>query len=167
MEDLIQNEVVSDNGATIYIWHENRILENLPVWQVYGFCLMSNGTIPLVRDKNEKRFTFPGGRVDEGENPEEALIREFVEEVQFQPEKIKPLGSLEVIVKDINGNVINHHQQIRFICYADEAGEFIPYKNNFEVEERIFVKPEKLIDYISWLKSVTGQAQYQSFLKNK
>lgn len=166
MTDLIQNEVSSDNGTTLYVWHENKILDNVPAWQVYGFCLMPDGSLPLVRDKDEKRFTLPGGRVDEGETPEQALVREFIEEVQFKPEQIKLLGSMEVIEKNNNGEVVNHHQQVRFVCYASEAGNFVPYKDGFEVEERIFVQPEQLIDYISWLKSVTGQAQYQSFLNN-
>ena len=167
MENLIQNEVLSDQGKTLYIWHENKILANIPSWQVYGFCLMPDGLLPLVRDRGERRFTLPGGRVDEGETPQAALIREFIEEAQFKPEKIKLLGSLEVIEKDLEGKITGHHQQVRFICSASEAGEFIPYKNDFEVEERIFVKPEELVNYINWLKSITGQAQYQSFMKNK
>lgn len=38
------------------------------------------------------RWEFPGGKVEEGESDQEALVREFLEEFDAQVRAIKPLG---------------------------------------------------------------------------
>ena len=40
------------------------------------------------------QLSFPGGRIDEGETPEEAAVREAVEEVALDPASIELLGAL-------------------------------------------------------------------------
>ena len=57
---IFNEEIKTAKGKVTYIWHENKILEKIPCWQVYGFCLMPDKKVPLVRDKGEKRFTLPG-----------------------------------------------------------------------------------------------------------
>lgn len=165
MKNQIKEEVKTGGGNAVFIWHPDKILKKLPNTQVYGFCLTPDKLVPLVRDKGETRFTLPGGGVEEGENAEEALIREFIEEAQFKPGNVKLLGSVEVIEKDDAGNIIKHHQQIRFFCQTDIIEEFVPGKDGWEIAERIFVRPEDLPRYIHWLKYPTGKAQFEYFLQ--
>ncbi|MBU1129929.1 NUDIX hydrolase [Patescibacteria group bacterium] len=153
------------NNKTTFTWHPNKILNNIKPFQVYGFCLNKNNLIALVRDKGENRFTLPGGKIDNNESPIQALIREFKEEVQFIPEKIELLGSLEVQIKDKYSKIIDHHQQIRFICHIKNPGSFVPEKDGWETVERIFVKPQNLPDYLEWIVYPTGKIQFKELLK--
>jgi ADP-ribose pyrophosphatase YjhB (NUDIX family) len=50
-----------NNKAVTFIWHPDKQLD-LPVWQVYVFCVAKDNKVVLVRDKGEDRFTLPGGR---------------------------------------------------------------------------------------------------------
>ncbi|MGO4937444.1 NUDIX hydrolase [Fundicoccus sp. Sow4_H7] len=71
--------------------------------------------IPLVEIDNELHLlyevrsqhisqpnetSFPGGRIDEGETPAEAAVRETVEELNYDGSKIELFGALDYIVQD-------------------------------------------------------------------
>lgn len=84
--------------------------------------------------------------------------------MQFEPQDIELLGSLEVNVKDKSGKTTDHHQQVRFVCKTDDPGKFVPEKDGWETVERIFVDPKELPNYIDWLQYPTGKIQYQEFL---
>src|SRR3989344_3316897 len=102
-------------------WHPNELLDvkEFKPTQIYGFCKTNDNLVCLVRDKNEKRFTLPGGGIDDGENPEQSLVREFREEAQFEPKKIKLLGSVKVIVEE-EGKPTEKTQQVRYVCEFDK-----------------------------------------------
>ena len=68
------------NYKVTYIWHLGTIQKNVPVNRCMAF---STKIILLVREKDDMRFTLPGGGVEKGETALEALHREFLEEVQF------------------------------------------------------------------------------------
>lgn len=59
---------------------------------IFSGCLVKNGKILMVqRDEEEcedahMKWEFPGGKVDFGETPQEALKREFSEEVGLEIE---------------------------------------------------------------------------------
>jgi len=71
-----------------------------------------------IEDINPNEIDIPGGRVEFGENPEEALLREIKEEASLDVEIIKPLRSwsfvkenfqlvgITFLVKYIKGDVI-------------------------------------------------------------
>lgn len=44
--------------------------------------------------------SFPGGRIEAGETPCEAAIRETVEELHIRPDQIQILGAIDYIVRD-------------------------------------------------------------------
>lgn len=150
-------------SKTTFIWHPSKLLntsEYKPT-QIYGFCVTKDNLVCLVRDKNEERFTLPGGGINEGETPEESLVREFKEEAQFKLKNIKLLGSLEVIVEE-EGKPTEKTQQVRYICEADKVEEFVPEKDGWETVERIWVYYKDLPKYLKWIKHESGQAVYKA-----
>ena len=160
MKNLIHSVIETDNKIVDFVWHSNKIIKGIRIHNIYGFCCTADKKIVLVRDNGEERFTLPGGRVEYNEKAKEALIREFTEEVQFVPKKIKLLGSLEVKIFDRSGNIIDHHQQTRFECRVIDPGEFIPQKNGWETVERIFCEVKDLPQYLEWIAFPTGKIQF-------
>lgn len=60
----------------------------------YGVCVNDEGEILLARwlGPNGKRWILPGGGIDHGEHPHDAVIREFEEETGFEIEVLRLLG---------------------------------------------------------------------------
>jgi len=165
MSNTVIDTIKNGDSEITFLWHPGKMVDNLISFQVYGFCINDDGKVCLVKDKEETRFTLPGGHVDAGETAKQALIREFEEEAQFQPENVELLGALEVKVVDKDSQLTDHHQQVRFICKIHNIPDFVAGKDGWETEERIFVDPNKLPDYIDWLSYPTGKAQFKEFLK--
>ncbi|EWT00447.1 NUDIX hydrolase [Intrasporangium oryzae NRRL B-24470] len=46
-----------------------------------AFCLLRDGQVLTVRKAGSVRFQLPGGKIDPGENAEQAAVREVLEEV--------------------------------------------------------------------------------------
>jgi 8-oxo-dGTP diphosphatase len=73
------------------------------------------GDVLLLKRAPESRFApdkwgYPGGKIEKGETPEEAVIRETQEETQLQLQTITPLGVVNGVVEafysnDFAGNV--------------------------------------------------------------
>lgn len=166
MANIISETVIRNGKKVEFIWHPREILENVILHQVYGFLVTKDNLAVLVRDKEEKRFTLPGGKIEKGEMAHDAFIRECIEEAQIQPHNPLLLGSLEYINPSGKDDEDKHHQEIRYFSIADNFKKFEPLKNGFETEERFFVYYENLPDYVPWLsKSETGKAQYNDLVK--
>lgn len=48
-----------------------------------GIVIDPRGRLLVVRKQNTEKFMLPGGKIDQGESPIEALIREFKEEIDL------------------------------------------------------------------------------------
>jgi len=156
-----------EGSLVTFIWHPEKILENVPIHHVSGFAISQDGLVALVRDEGETRFTLPGGSREEGESAEESLLREFQEEAQFTPTRIRLLGTLEVVNELAKEEIQKHHQQVLFMCEISDLEKFVPSKDGFEVAERIFVYAEDVPLYVQHMsKSVTGKAQFDMFMEN-
>ena len=77
----------------------------------------------LLTDHQRRGYEFPGGKVEEGESPEEAAKREVLEETGGNVSKINYLGQYRVTGKD---KII-----IKNIYFA-EIGELLTQKHYFE-----------------------------------
>ena len=64
-------------------------------------------------DYISEKFEFPGGKIESGETKEEALRRELIEELNFNPTKIENLF-LTVVHKYPDFELTMHS----FICYS-------------------------------------------------
>ncbi len=166
MTNIASETVIRNDQKVDFTWHPGEILKDVILHQVYGFLVTNDNLAVLVRDKGEKRFTLPGGKIENGETAHDAFIRECIEEAQIQPLSYLLLGSLEYINPNGKDDEDKHHQEIRYFAVVDKFDKFEPLKNGFETAERIFVHYENLPDYVPWLRgSETGKAQYEAFVK--
>jgi len=164
MNKRYEDVVIRNNQEVRFVWHPNKILDDVLLHQVYGFFVSRDGLVTLVRDKDEKRFTLVGGAIEQDETSEQAMLRECLEEAQFIPNNLKLLGSLEYINPNGDNPMDKHHQEVRFAGEIGDMCLFESCRDGFETEERIFVHYDDLPKYVSWIgKSVTGKEQFKKF----
>ena len=96
----------------------------------------------LVRPK--RGWGLPGGHVEEGEPPIDAIIRECREEASVDIKNIRLVGYWEADkIKDLDENkqYPKKGYQLLFIAELDKLHKF---EGNFEVDFRRFVKPDMI-----------------------
>lgn len=145
-------EQISDNCKLL--WHEGFELTNQKHTQVSGYVFNDKNQILIV--KNGKTWTIPGGHPEQGETHLETLNREMMEEACVTLKDINYLGSVEVVE---NGET---YYQLR---YTAKANEVLPFKQEWEISERLFINLEDLTKYIKWANGVTFAAQIESAKK--
>jgi len=120
----------------------------------------------LVRHK-VRGWELPGGKIMEGESPEDAAIRETVEEsgILIHKEKIIPLAQYHLSNSD---NSVSTDQ--KYHCKTVFLASVSAYSNlpNLETDARNFatVWPTKNNDIGSFLKKITYGDQYSVLLKD-
>lgn len=85
-----------------------------------------------------KRITFPGGRIDKGESPEDAAIREVKEEIGIDLVNLKSIGNY---VSTAEGKQDN----IRIFYGQSKTDELVV--DRFEIEETGWFTKNKLPDF--------------------
>lgn len=129
---------------------------SIPVSQVFNFAKDKNNNFCIVRDFDENHFSLPGGGCELGESWKECSIRETLEEAQIHTINTRIIGVFLLSYRDSNNNVIHQTQHIRTTSNCDEINTFLPRKNGFETEERIFISKDNLAEYIDWLRYEGG-----------
>ncbi len=118
------------------------------VTSVHGVCIRENKV--MLVDVASRGFDLPGGHLEENELPEEALIRECMEEGYVKCDQISLIGIIEV----------NHEENPLFnpngkypligyqLFYRTNIIECLPYKGEHECLARTFVKPDDIPNII-------------------
>ncbi|GGA28298.1 NUDIX domain-containing protein [Psychrobacillus lasiicapitis] len=125
-------------------WHPHKSIgPGDIVTSVHSYCF-SQEKVLLVEVK-KRGFNIPGGHIEFGETPEEAMYREAYEE-GYVKGKIKYVGAVEV----------NHQDNPHFIqdgpypligyqlFYRMDIEECLPFLRENETKSRIWVEPEEL-----------------------
>jgi len=115
---------------------------------VDGIAENENNEILLVKQRNGQYWTLPGGQVENGENLENALIREFKEEsgIDISVGKLICISSNVGTHEGHNGyETVPTKVIFSFICEF-KGGEL---RTSDETIETRWVPKDKIFDYIS------------------
>lgn len=120
-----------------------------------AWLYIREGKILSARSKNKKLFYIPGGKREEGESDEQALVREIKEEISVDliVNSIKYAGTFKAQADGKNSDTL-----VKLTCYfADFQGELSP---DAEIEEIDFISYQNkylcslgAINVMDWLKS--------------
>lgn len=96
---------------------------------------IQDGALLCARSKNKELFYIPGGKREQGESDEQALVREIKEEISVNllPNSIKYVETFKALADGKNSDTI-----VKLTCYfADFEGELSPDE---EIEEIAFIQ---------------------------
>ena len=96
-----------------------------------------DGRVFLVRKRGTDAFMQAGGKIDPGETPFEALLRELHEELNFTPSDGEPrfLGTFSCPAANERGCLLHAHL---FHIRADDR----PFTVAAELEEAVWIAPD-------------------------
>lgn len=94
--------------------------------------VVREGKVLLVRTIGEKNFALPGGRLNEGETPEDGLLREVEEEIGCRVTLSRPFSTGTWISP--KGDP---HFLVVYLAHLPAGAELVLAEN--EIEEAVFV----------------------------
>lgn len=148
---MISNVFYSDEGHEIKaIWKPGGNLTRFkPLTQAYGICFTKNGRVLIVKDA--KDWLLPGGTIEKGETPEQALIRELDEEANIDALCCKPLGAQELhYPQNQNKKIGTKFYQSRWVAVISRIKKRAPDPCYGRTFRRKFIKPPEFNRYIRW-----------------
>jgi ADP-ribose pyrophosphatase YjhB (NUDIX family) len=111
--------------------------------RVYALAFTPDNQMLLVSNSDwEPLGWLPGGGIEEGETPEEALARELIEEANARVYRSAKLGIQ--LADDSSGR---RSYQAYYWCRVTVDSEFHP---EHEVSLRYLVPPEEFLDRLFW-----------------
>lgn len=138
-----------------YVKNDLKDLNISPVSQVMVFCKNNDNKYCIVKDYDEEFYSLPGGGCELDESPINGVKREMFEEAQIVGKNFNLLGTVMVNIF-YNDKKIASTQHLRYLCEIENMSEFIPRKDGFEVEDRLFVDKDELYQKVMLLNNPTG-----------
>lgn len=144
-------EVLSDSCKIC--WIDNFKLNGEKHTQVSAYVFNEKNQLLIV--KNGKTWTIPGGHPEQGESQLQTLERELMEEACVTVNDVRYLGAVEVVEDET-------YYQMR---YTARVKDILPFKKEWEIDERLFIDLKDLPNYIKWSTGVTFSAQIEAAKK--
>ncbi|MFE6490714.1 NUDIX domain-containing protein [Streptomyces sp. NPDC057748] len=133
-------------------WHPDRVPDQLPVPQAWGWLFMPDGRVVVVIDPADPLAMLPGGTVETTDaSPEAALVREAAEEAQLT----LPLGRIERLgwVYDATGAVhggIGECARLRLAAPITAIGPSATDPASGRRYARLLATPEQAAALLGW-----------------
>ena len=144
---IINDSMVWQGNEYKLIWHDCGSFDDLPkekLQQSYGVCFY--GGKLLISRGDFGKWNIVGGHIEKGETPEEALVREVVEESNMKVLKQIPIGYQEVF--NPNGS---SDYQLRSFCIVEPIGKFEKDPAGSVTEIKL-IDPKDYKKYFDWGK---------------
>lgn len=102
-----------------------KIDAHLPYRRSVSIVAKRNGQVLVVSSRKWGGFSLPGGKIDPGETPDQAAVREFREETGCEIVDLKPLGEIE------HNPVAQDPDRNKWLCrcYVADIGDQEPRQN--------------------------------------
>ncbi|WP_217125773.1 NUDIX hydrolase [Hydrogenophilus thiooxidans] len=142
-----------DDGARVVRWPAAVLAVLTPHPEQGVSVLLTRRTPHLYHHPGQ--ISFPGGRVEAGETPEQAALREAQEEVGLAPERVTILGALPAYV------TVTGYRVTPLIAWSPAVGLLTP--DPFEVAEVFFTPLDHFADPARYLRlslTYAGQPRY-------
>ncbi len=97
----------------------------------------------LVYSKEKDRWSPPGGSVEEEENPEEAVVREVLEETNMEVLYKELIGYQDIYLSD------ETVRQVRYFCKVRPLGDFVSDPDG-DITEIKLIDLSKYREYFDW-----------------
>jgi ADP-ribose pyrophosphatase YjhB (NUDIX family) len=117
-------------------------LENRSVKAVHAFCFY-NDKLVIVYAEKKGYWTPPGGGVESGETPEQATIREILEETNMKVLTHAFIGYQDIF--ESNGVIT----QTRSVCIVEPYGDFVSDPDG-DITEIKLIDPSEYKKYFDW-----------------
>lgn len=139
-----------------------------------GICIQKNKVL-ILNKKGEPHFFLPGGRVEEGEGFEEALVREIKEELDKDSSILRFVGTIEHNFTHYTGKQYYEIGNF-FLVSINDLNIDDAKSNELELEfqwkniddlDTINIKPKPVIALIKQVTSNNEQAFWASTLEKK
>jgi len=118
-----------------------------PYTQSYAIPFTEDGKIVIGRhDADYDDWHTPGGKIERGEHPDDAMIRELDEELSLEVLKFKLVGAQ--LVEYINSDKPSHYQ-LRYVASV-RLKTLTPDPDGKGLWERKLVDPEEFERFVKW-----------------
>jgi 8-oxo-dGTP diphosphatase len=118
-------------------------LENRVIREVRAICFL-DGKFVMVHEPEYKRWNLPGGKVEKGEDFEDAMIREVQEETNMEVLDHQFVGYI-----DTNSDEDPIQRFTYSICSVRPIGEFVADPDN-DISEIKLIDPNDIKEYYNW-----------------
>lgn len=116
--------------------------EGIAPARVYALAFTSEGEILLVGGPGDTPWWLPGGGLEEGESPENGLVRELDEEAGATVDEFELLG-----YRRVDDPLDGRHHIATYWCRVTLPEFFVP---RFEVTLKLLVRPDEFLDHLFW-----------------
>lgn len=148
----VEHHWVHDGRTTTFTWL-GAADAPATVARVYAIAMTGDGRILLVGggsggDLDDETWWLPGGGVEDGESPEDALRRELLEEAGATTRDVELLG-YQRVDDPLDGTFVIAHHWAR----VEMPATFEP---QHEVTRSVLVPPERFLDNLFWSADPTA-----------
>ena len=130
-----------------------------------GIVVNENGEIAIFNKQAKNEFKLPGGGIDEGEEPQDAFVREIFEETGCSIKEIECIGYIDEIQSQEN---FAQHSYV-FISKVEKMGKelHLTQKEKDEKAQLLWLKPKEALSKMRDCLNNLQESVYDNVYRSK